>query len=291
MDVLLVNGEFVPVTEAATPATDSGLLLGEGVFETIRVEGGQLLFAREHFARLARGARVLEIPFHLEVDELLAQCEQVIDANSLVDARLRVTLTGGPMRRQPISEREGEPTLIISATGFDPARIDADRARGWRILLNRFPINHHSPLSTIKSTCYAEYLLARRWAVANGFDEALLLNTDGRIAETAMANIFAVAGTELRTPDLAEGPLPGVIRGQLLKLAPSIGLVPAEGSMTVEELTACDEVFATNSLIEVMPVVGIGERAVGSGQPGPRTRALHAALRQRVRDALAGRPG
>ena len=288
MDTVCLNGEFVALDAASVPATDGGLLLGEGVFETIRAEQGHPLFLAAHLARLARGARVLGIPLHPAADEIAAWCEAILDANGHRDARLRLTLTRGPLRNHPIDPREGEPTFLVTASALDDA-IPARREAGWRLLLAPFPRSHRSPLASIKSTCYAEPLLARRHALARGFDEALFLNTDGRVAEAAMANLFIVRRGELLTPPVADGALPGTARARLLEAAPSCGLQPREATLTLEEVVAAEEVLCTNALIEVMPVVQLGERQISSGAPGRHARALHQALRRRVQEELAAR--
>ncbi|MDK2972149.1 MAG: branched-chain amino acid aminotransferase [Candidatus Sumerlaeota bacterium] len=281
MDTICLNGEFIALESARVSATDAGLLLGEGVFETLRVERGQVLFAEDHFARLGRGLRILEIPFVVEPENLLALCQQVVDANELEDARLRITVTRGPMRNQPIVAREGEPTLVITATALD-ARMDEKRYRGWRLVMAPHPRNHRSPLATVKSTSYLESSLARRYAVRLGFDDALLLNTDGLVAETSVANIFLVQSGLVKTPPIADGPLPGTMRGRIAELCGVAGVGFAEESLTVEDLLAADEVFVTNALIQVMPVVAIGEREIADGQTGACAARLQTALRARI---------
>jgi len=288
MDTVCLNGEFLPLSQAMVSVTDAGFLLGDGVFETMRAEEGHPLFPADHFARLARGARSLGIAVPCEPEELLAWCEQVLDANGLTDARMRVTLTRGPVRSQPIAEREGAPALAVTATPLDP-RLGEERAQGWRLAVAPHLRNERSPLASIKATSYLESLLARRYARAHGFDEALLLNTVGAVAEGAMANVFAVRDERISTPPAADGALPGTMRARILKLAAAAGWDAREESLSLEDLLAADEVFLTNAIMEVMPVVGIGERLVAAGLPGPAAKALQAAWRAEARKFLAAR--
>ncbi len=273
MDIICINGEFLPLENAHVSATDAGILQGDGVFETVRVERGQLLLIDDHFARLARGLRVLEIPYHLEKEQLLAMCHQVIDANHLKDARLRITITRGPVRNQPITAQEGEPTLIITATRLDP-RTDETRTRGWRIVMTPYIRNHRSPLASIKSTSYLESLMARRFAQRAGFDDGILLNSAGYVAETSIANLYLLRDNIISTPRIEDGALPGIMRGQLSAYCSELGLEFHEQTLIVEDFLAADEVFATNAMMQIMPVVQIGERQISDGQPGARTRQL-----------------
>lgn len=281
MDVVCLNGEFRTLEQATLPATDAGFLLGEGVFETIRAEQGHLLFFAEHIARLTRGLRVLSIGHAPDAEALRGLCEQVLDANGLEEARVRLTITRGPIRGLPIASTEGEPTVMIAASALDPTQ-EKQRAIGWRIVPASFPKNHRSPLASIKCTSYAEPLLARRQARALGFDEALMLNTEGDVAETSMANIFVVSGGHLLTPPVADGALPGIARARMMHVAAERGHVVIEQSMRLEDVLAAEEVFVTNAIILAMPVVLVGERTIGHGCPGHVTESLARAMRHEI---------
>lgn len=281
MDTICLNGEFLALEEARVSASDGGLLLGDGVFETMRVELGQVLHADAHFARLSRGVRLLEIPFRVEPHALMELCEQVLDANGLRDARMRITVTRGPMRNQPIASSEGEPTLLIAATRLD-ARVDEARARGWRLAVAPNPRNHRSPLSTVKTTSYLESTFARRHAVRLGFDEALMLNAEGMVAECAMANVFVVSDGRVSTPRIEDGALPGVMRAAAIDACAELGIPCREETLALEDVVSASEVFATNAIVQVLPVVQMGERAIGSGQPGAVAMRVFECYRRRV---------
>lgn len=285
MDVVCLNGEFRTLEQATLPATDAGFLLGEGVFETIRAEQGHLLFFAEHVARLTRGLRVLGIPHAPDAEALRAQCEQVLDANGLEEARVRLTITRGPIRGLPIAPTEGEPTVMIAASALDPAQ-EKQRATGWRIVPASFPKNHRSPLASIKATSYAEPLLARRQARTLGFDEALMLNTDGAVAEASMANVFVVSGGHVLTPPVGDGALPGIARAQMIQTAARHGQTVIEQSLRLEDVLNAEEVFLTNAIVLAMPVVLVGERTIGNGRPGPITEALARHLRHEIERRL-----
>ncbi|MCB2156597.1 aminotransferase class IV [bacterium] len=285
MNIICLNGEFIELEEAHISPTDAGFMHGHGVFETMRAEEGILLHAADHFARLARGARVLEIPFHFAPEELLALCQQVLDANGLEEARLRLTLTAGPLRGQPIASREGEPTLAITATALDDS-LDDTRDRGWRAVTVPIPRNHRSPLATIKSTNYLDSILAKRMARQAGFDEAILLNTAGLLAEGSMTNLFVVRGERVLTPPISDGALPGIQRSRIAGLAGACGFDFAEESLTADALVSADEAFLTNAVIEIMPLVAIGQHEINDGQPGEATEALYTAHRYDIEGLL-----
>ncbi len=284
MSVLYLNGKFLDQHEAALDPLDRGVQLGDGIFETVRCEEGQLLFHLAHFARLGRNARLMEIPWNMGPEELLQLCQQCLDANSLKLARLRVTLTRGELGTSPeIGSGSTAPTLIISAQPLNQAALDEARILGWRARLVHFPLNHRSPLAEVKSTSYQERLLARLAAKRDGFDEGLMLNTDGLLAEGAMSNLFIVRGGAVSTPPVEDGALPGILRLRLGLLCARLSIPYVEESLTLEDLHRADEAFLTNAVMEVMPLVTVGERRIGDGRPGPFSERLYNENRRDVR--------
>lgn len=281
--LLYLNGRFLNQLDAALDPLDRGVLLGDGVFETIRCEEGQLLFHVAHFARLTRSARLLKIPFSMPPEEMLQICQQVLDANGLGTARLRITLTrglstGGPDPHQP----QLAPSLIVHAIALDPEPLNQARSEGWRACMSTIPVNHRSPLAQIKSTSYAENLLVREETRCAGMDEAIRLNTDGNLAEAAMANLFLVRGETVLTPPVEDGALPGIIRLKVGLLCGRLGLDYQEQTLTPEGLASADEAFLTNALIELMPLVMVDGEAIGDARPGPITKRLFTEHRRDV---------
>jgi len=206
MTILYLNGKFVEHQDAALDPLDRGVLLGDGVFETIRCEEGQLLFHSAHFARLGRNARIMEIPWNMHSEELLQVCQQCLDANGLEAGRLRITVTRGELGSSPeINVGATAPTVIVSAHHTNQTVIEESRARGWSARVVHFPLNHRSPLAEVKSTSYQERLLARMVAKRDGFDEGIMLNTDGLVAEGAMTNLFIVRDGGVVTPPVEDG--------------------------------------------------------------------------------------
>jgi branched-subunit amino acid aminotransferase/4-amino-4-deoxychorismate lyase len=286
--VLYLNGRFCDHQDASLDPLDRGVLLGDGIFETIRFEEGQLLFHVAHFARLGRNARLLELPWNMPSEELLEICQQVVDANGLREGRLRITLTRGESGGNPeISSARGAPTLIVSAGAINQTLLAEQRARGWSASIATFPLNHRSPLAEVKSTSYQEHLLARHLARRDGHDEALMLNTDGVLAEGAMTNIFVIKAGAIRTPPVEDGALPGIMRLKLGILCARLGINYSEETLVLDDVRQADEVVLTNVAIEVMPLVRLGNQPIGSGEPGPIGERLYREHRRDVDQFLA----
>lgn len=289
MTILYLNGKFVEHQDAALDPLDRGVLLGDGVFETIRCEEGQLLFHSAHFARLGRNARIMEIPWNMHSEELLQVCQQCLDANGLEAGRLRITVTRGELGSSPeINVGATAPTVIVSAHHTNQTVIEESRARGWSARVVHFPLNHRSPLAEVKSTSYQERLLARMVAKRDGFDEGIMLNTDGLVAEGAMTNLFIVRDGGVVTPPVEDGALPGIMRLRLGMICGRMGMTYAEESLTTEDFLTAEEAFLTNAIIEVMPLVRMNEHRIGEGEPGRIVRRLQAENRADVEAFLAG---
>ncbi|MCC6546359.1 aminotransferase class IV [Candidatus Sumerlaeota bacterium] len=288
MTILYLNGKFVEQQDAALDPLDRGVLLGDGIFETIRCEEGQLLFHSAHFARLGRNARIMEIPWNVHSEELLQICQQCLDANQLDSARIRITLTRGELGSSPeINASATAPTLIISAHAINQRMIDESRERGWTARIVQFPLNHRSPLSEVKSTSYQERLLARMVAKRDGYDEGVMLNTDGLLAEGAMTNIFIARSGKILTPPVEDGALPGIMRLRLGMISARLGFLYSEESLTAYDLLTADEAFFTNAIIEVMPLVRLDDNVIADGKPGLVSRRLQEENRRDVAAFLA----
>jgi len=269
-DIVCLNGRFLPREEAAIPADDRGFLYGFGLFETVLVLAGRPVLWPRHYRRLAAGCRSLGLPAPADPEELI---QSTVERNGGGDGALRVTWSAGIPG--------GEGNLVITARPL-PHR---DYGRGYRAGWAGARRNETSALVRHKTTCYLENLLAREKARHEGFDEVLFLNTAGRLAEASAGNVFLIRGRRLVTPDEEQGLLPGIVRGLVLELAPAAGLVPEERAVEPRELAAADEVFLTNSLLGVMPLVEVSGQAVG--RPGEKTAVLRRLVEQVFRAEAA----
>ncbi|QRG05335.1 aminotransferase class IV [Xanthobacter dioxanivorans] len=232
---LWLSGALVEEAQACVSPLDRGFTLGDGLFETLRVKAGAILRREAHLARLAAGARVLGLA--LPAAGLGAALSATAEANALSDGVLRLTITRGMGPRGVLPPAAPVPTVVITAAPLPPPSPPARLviAEGTRR-------NERSPLSRVKSLNYLDNILARQEAAGWGADDAVLLNTRDRVAETSIANLFAVLGGELVTPPLSEGVLPGVMRAAVL----------AEGAIerpiTLAELVTASEIFLTSAL-------------------------------------------
>jgi branched-subunit amino acid aminotransferase/4-amino-4-deoxychorismate lyase len=278
-----VDGRIAYEAAASVPIADRGFLYGDGVFETLRTYGGVPFLLDRHLSRLMASCRELGIPVRGGRAGLSRAIGQLLALSCSDDCYLRIAVTRGngygpwPWPRR--SAAAGRAVIVLR-----PLEAGRGRAAGraLRVITASLRRPDGSPLARHKTCCYLESVLARREAVRAGADEALLLNSAGRVAELAAANIFAVRGKVLLTPDLTEGALPGITRRLVIQLAARRGLACRELRLTRRMLRVASEIFATNSLLEVCPVSRLDGRPVGAGAPGPVTAMLQAAYREEV---------
>ena len=253
------------------PLDDRGLLLADGLFETLLWSDSRLVFGREHGERMIHGAGVIGLP-PPGLGTFLACAEAAVgDAGLTSDrAAVRVTFTAGSGGRGLDRPDKLSPRLFATAA-------KAPRPQGpATLVISSVRRNAGSPASRLKTLAYLDNVLARREAMVAGADEAVMLNTDGWIACAAVANIFWIAGTTLFTPPLDCGCLDGVMRGAVLRAAADVGLAVREPFAGPGVLAEADAIFVTNSLT--------GVRAANLyGHPAP---ARHN-LVERLQQALA----
>lgn len=280
--LVYLNGELVRLSQARISVTDYGFLYGYGLFETMRAYEGKVFLLERHLARLAAAAD--KLGFSVVTSDLNAAVAEVLGANGLKNARIRITISIGEGAITPDPQTCKSPTILIVASEYHPMP-EQTYQKGYKVIISSIRRHSQSSIAGLKSTNFLESMLARQEARKAGADEALCLNEKGLVAEGSMSNIFIVANQTLQTPDASSGILPGITRGFVMELAAKTGLKVVEVEVTQEALFQAEEVFLTNSLLEVMPVTAIDGRQVGSGVPGAVTTRLAAAYRQSVADA------
>ncbi len=276
------NGRIVPIDEARVSVLDTGFLYGDGVYDTMRAYGGRVFSLERHLARLARSASRVEMRVP-DATVLRPGIEDILDANALRDAVLRITVTRGRLERRLDLSTAGNPSFAIT---LDPVTAGADderRTSGIKVAFSRYVRTSRHPLAGVKSTSYQVSLLARNEARAAGCTEVLLANESGEICEGAAANVFFVKGGTLVTPPLSSGILGGITREVMLECAQKRGVAVQEGTFTPGQVLAADEVIMTGTTIQVAAVTHVGDRPIGDGRPGPLARLLLDDYMARVR--------
>jgi branched-chain amino acid aminotransferase len=260
--IIWVDGETVAAETARIDPRDRGFTLGDGLYETIRVQNRRPLRLDRHFARLGDGLRLLDISLPFGVAVLSNAIQEVLGGNALTDAAVRLTVTRGPAERGLAPDPAANVTIVISAASYPPPR-------PVRVVIATVTRrNEHSPLSRVKSTNCLDGILARIEAARRGADDAILLNCAGCVAETTAANVFVVLDGALATPPAQAGALPGTMRGWIIETAP----VDIR-NLTVENLRAAEEIFLTSSL-GIRSVVALDGRALPAGPVAARLSEL-----------------
>jgi len=256
MSSVWFNGKRIDGPLPLDPA-DRGLLLGDGVFETVAVINGKALWLEEHLARLVKAAAELGIAADLG---LIRKAIAALTGEVGLQV-LRLTLTRGPAARG-LAGGGDKPSLLATR---DPLPRDF-LLQPVRLATSAIRRNEHGLASRLKTLSYIDNIAAAREAAVLGADDALMLNTSGKAASSTIANLFLLKGRELVTPDPSQGILSGIMRRTVLDLAPGLGLVPAERAIDPQELAGADAVFLTNSLRFVRPVTALDGRTLG-GRP------------------------
>jgi branched-chain amino acid aminotransferase len=272
-----VNGRFLPENEASVSIFDRGFLYGDGVFETMRIYSGKIFRLAQHLQRMAYGLESLRLDCAVEITQVEAIFDALLERNKLKDGVARICVTSGPTGSDRSSAER--PTLVATAQPLDPARTPAS----LRAMTATIRLDEDSVFAGVKTSNRLPYIVARTQATQAGYDEALLLNEHSHICEFSVSNIFVVKTGELWTPPLTDGPLPGVTRDVVIMLAAKLGITCYEMSFGLDALADADEVFATNSLIEVTPVRELDERKFTSTKV---TGQFADAYRQLVREEL-----
>jgi len=270
--IVYLNGSLLPLSQARLSPADYGLLYGYGVFETMRAYSGHVFRAERHINRLCRSAGFLGIALP-DIQELKQALSDVLRANELSNARIRLTVSGGQGIKVPDLLTSNLPTVLITAQPYRPFPHQRYE-QGFSAVVSRIRRNSQSPATSMKSLSYLDSLLARREARLAGVDEAIMLNEQGYVAEASTSNVFLVSGNVLVTPSEESGILPGITREVVLELAASLGLEAATRAVTISELTEADEAFLTNSLIELMPLTRLDGKKIGTGTEGQATQQL-----------------
>ncbi len=278
---IFVNGKIKDEAKAVVSAFDRGFLYGDGLFETMRSYRGEVFALERHLDRLYNSADLMDLAIHKEKRYLKFVIYKLLKLNRLQDAYIRLAITRGEGRvglDATTAEGNGIVVIVKKFTPY-PEKL---YKRGVTLYTSQTRRDEKSVLSRVKSLNYLNNIIARIEAQREGATDALLLNTRGYVAESAVSNIFMIKKKELVTPSLESGILPGITRESVLLLAKEVGLEPVERRIAPDEINRAREVFLTNTLMEVMPVVQIDKRKIKTGRPGTLTKKLHKLYRAAI---------
>jgi len=265
---IFLNNEIVDSAEAKISCSDAGFLYGAGLFETMRAANGIVFALDEHLNRLFTSAEKLNIKLRGDRKFFADRVYALLNANELKQARIRITATSGAMGLE-----NPEPTLLITATDFETYPKEYYE-KGILAVLNSYRQNPADVLSGHKSTSYFARISALAMAHQKRAAEAIWFTVDGRLAEGCVSNVFLVKNSVLLTPSLNAGILPGIARRTVLKLAQDNSIKAEEKDLSINDLLDADEIFLTNVIMQVLPVIAVEAHNVGNSKPGKITRQI-----------------
>lgn len=267
---VLHNQEIREASDTVLSPGQVGLLAGWGVFSTIRVVDGVLFAYERHWARMARDARLLRVPLPPDSEDVRRRLLSLVVANQALNAAMRVAVVRNKGGLWEGPQTGGESDLLALTADL--------KSWGSGVRLCYTPQARHaaSPFAGAKILSWAGNLAFLEEAQCKGFDETILLNEHGEVAECTSANIFVVRRHEVWTPPLSSGCLPGITREVLLRETHVPGYSIAEKSISPAELEHADEVFITSTTRELLPVIQIEDREIA--HPGIARKALQTAF-------------
>jgi branched-chain amino acid aminotransferase len=262
-----VDGQVLPAGEARVAATDHGVTVGDGVFETCKIVDGVPFALTRHLRRLARSATGLGLP-PIDEDAVRRGVAETLERRHLDFGRLRITYTAGPAPMGSGRSSDAPTTLVVAAV---PA---AQRTGAASVVTVPWPRNERGAVAGLKTTSYAENVVALAFAAERGAEEAVFGNLAGNLCEGTGSNVFYVVDGELRTPTLASGCLAGITRELIVEWSGA-----REVDEPLEVLTTADEVFLASTTRDVQHVARCDDRTWDS--VGPVTQAAADTWRSR----------
>ena len=273
-DLIYVDGEFLPKEKAVVSVFDHGLLYGDGVFEGIRAYNGRVFKLKEHIKRLYESAKVILLNIGINQEEM---CQIVVDScakNNIKDGYIRLVVTRGvgDLGLNPfLCKKESIICIAANIQLYDKKFYE----EGLKIVTVPTTRNYHEALNPrIKSLNYLNNVMAKIEAIQAGVIEALMLNSQGYVAECTGDNVFLLKNDEIITPNIASGALEGITRQAVIDLAKKRGITVREEFVTRFDVYTADEMFLTGTAAECIPVVEVDQRSIGNGKVGDVTKTL-----------------
>ncbi len=269
-----MDGELVKQGDAKVSVFDHGLLYGDGIFEGIRAYNGKIFLCKEHMDRLYEGAHYINLEIPYSKEEMVEAVNATIKANDLVNAYIRLIVTRGvgDLGLDPRNCPKPSVIIIAASIALYPEEL---YQKGLEIITSAVPAVHSEALNPrVKSLNYLNNILAKMEAIRAGKLEAIMLNNQGFVAECTGDNIFIIKNGVIKTPSIFSCILAGCTRNLVIKLAKEAGIPIEETTLQRYDLYTADECFLTGSGAEVIPVIDIDGRKIGSGKPGDITKDM-----------------
>jgi branched-chain amino acid aminotransferase len=269
-----IGGKFFPQEDAKISVFDHGLLYGDGIFEGLRSYGGKVFRLKEHINRLYESAKAIWLEIPISPGEMSDAVNEAVRVNKIEDGYVRLVVTRGAGTLGLDPNRCSNPQVIIIADVISlyPKEL---YDKGLEIITVSVQRNHPAALSPrIKSLNYLNNILAKIEGLQAGCIEALMLNHKGEVAECTGDNVFLVRNGVLFTPPLEAGILEGVTRDAVIEIAQDADIEVRAVPITKHDVYIADECFLTGTAAEIVPVVKVDSRTIGTGKPGPMTRDL-----------------
>lgn len=270
------NGLYMPQSTATVSVMDRGFCYGDGLFETMRSYGNKVFRLQEHMERLYQSLELIYLNVPITRNEMQFAVQETLKRNQCPDSMVRLTISRGEQTTGFHIDPEACPTLVITVRELEPLP-EEWLEEGIKISL--FPSTAFRVgglTQQIKSCNFLSYILVRELAQQKNSMEGILLDDDGNVTEGTTSNIFIVKDGLLKTPQLNRYILPGITRQVVLELAENRGISISQQSLKSKDIYQADEVFITNSRVEILPVRCADDKVIGAGKPGEMTRFLHA---------------
>lgn len=274
MAIVYWNGEYMPLEKAVVPVEDRGFLLGDGIYEVVRVYGGRPFRLADHLQRLHQSAAAAQLPLPDNADDLPDIIQRLLEENRLSDTNIYIQCTRGYSHpRAHAFPAEVHPTMLVMDSPVHPLPDGARENGVWAITVPDLRWRR----CDIKTIMLLPNAMAKTQAHDAGAFEAILVR-DGKVTEGSSANVLAVINGELRTHPEDTDILGGITRLVALELAAQLGVPVREEAFTVPEMYAAQEVFICSSSPEILAITNIDGQIIGRGKPGPVVQRLYAAF-------------
>ena len=282
--VVNVNGQISNEDEARISVFDHGFLYGEGVYETLLTYNKKIFLLDRHIKRLRRSADQINLSVPLADQELESRIQATLDEAALGDTPtyIRILLTRGigPLTYDLKACLSPSLVIIVRPHTFPSEKL---ATKGALVALVSIIRNHPRSVNPlIKSNNLMNNALAMQEGYTKGANESLMCNYRGELTECSQSNFFLVKDGQIRTPELGSGLLAGITRGFLLELGPEIGIPTSEAVLHQDDILKSEEAFFTSTTKEIVPVVRVDDHVIGEGVPGPITKRLMAAFREKI---------